>query len=107
MGASLLDDSGRVRAEVKGSLGTFCPMFSRCIAVTQFENEGASSAWSRNSAPWAVLIRNTNFFFELLSTVVVLGTTSIEGSSDGLCWKKREKERERIRQLKKLKSVFQ
>ena len=94
LGASLFDDSGLVRVEVNDSLGMFCPSFSRCIAVTQFENEGASSAWRRNSAPCAVLMRKTNFFFELLSTVVVLGTTSMEGSSDGLCWEERRREGE-------------
>ena len=40
-------------------------------------------------------MRKTNFFFELLSTVVVLGTTSMGGSSDGLCWEERREGGER------------
>ena len=43
------------------------------------------------------MMRNTNFFFVLFSTVVVLGTTSMGGSSDGLCCEERERERERER----------
>lgn len=85
LGASLLEDSGRWRAP-DDSPATFCPMFRVCMAVTQREKEGASSAWRRNSAPWAVTIRKTNFFLELDSAVVTLGTTSMAGSSEGLCW---------------------